>query len=135
MRHLSYIYLLGLPDTPTQSEWLNKNLPNGSRIGVDPFLYSIDEWNRMEKELQSAGKLLSAVKPNLIDLIWQDRPARPQEPVHALGLEFAGKSAAEKLAEVREELEKAGAGFLVVSELDEIACKNKIFGLHVRVGL
>ncbi|CAG7820443.1 unnamed protein product, partial [Allacma fusca] len=66
-------------------------------------------------------QVLTAVKTNLIDAIWPDRPARPLEPVKALGVHYSGKSSKEKLNEVREEMSKAGAGALVVSELDEIA--------------
>ena len=113
----------GLPDTPSQAEWLNTNLPSGSRVGVDPFLYSIDEWTRMSNELHTGGKILTAVRANLIDAIWPSRPSRPQEKVKVLNLEFSGKSSVEKLNDVRNEMKGAGAEALVVSELDEIACK------------
>lgn len=52
-------------------------------------------------------------------------PNRPKNPVNELPLEFSGKRTADKLADIRKEMLDAGAEYLVVSELDEIACKSK----------
>ena len=33
----------GLPDTPSQADWLCKVLPSdGGKVGVDPFLLQVD---------------------------------------------------------------------------------------------
>lgn len=113
---------IGIPETPTQSDWLLKNLPAGSNVGVDPRLYSIDEWEQLSKELSTNGSVLTAVKENLVDLIWQDRPPKPRNIVKELPLEFSGKSTKDKLVDVRKELAEANAEYLVISELDEVAC-------------
>lgn len=87
------------------------------------MLYSKDEWDDMEKELSSGGKKLIAVVQNLVDEVWKDRPERPLNPVMVHNLEFAGKTVSEKLTDVRAEMTDAGCETLVLTALDEIACK------------
>jgi len=72
--------------------------------------------------LKENGNCLVAVKENLVDLIWENRPSRPKKPVNDLPLTFAGKSSADKLIDLRKKLSDEGVEYLVVTELDQIAC-------------
>jgi hypothetical protein len=59
---------------------------------------------------------------NFVDLVWGSaRPERPKNPVFALDLSYAGKSHADKLGNIRQELEKQKARAFVVTMLDEVA--------------
>jgi Xaa-Pro aminopeptidase len=60
------------------------------------------------------------VNKNLVDEVWTDRPAKPQEKVIVLSEKFSGQSIKEKLANLRETLEKKKAAGFVVSMLDEV---------------
>ncbi|CAG7832130.1 unnamed protein product [Allacma fusca] len=110
----------GQPNVPSQSEWLVRNLPANSTVGVDAQQYSKSEWDAMSFALQQAGKRLVAVE-NLIDKIWEDRPERPKNVVLQLPLEFSGKLSVDKITQVRKEMRDAGASILIISELDEVA--------------
>lgn len=68
-----------------------------------------------EKIKKKGGSGLVGVPTNLVDVIWgNERPPRPNEPVHTLGLEFAGKNFQEKIEDLRKELEKKKSpGFIV----------------------
>lgn len=116
---------IGNPDTPTQSEWINKTVPRGSLVGIDPRLCTDDQWSSLSKDLELSGNKLVAVSTNLVDIIWSQqqggKPPQPANPVTELGLQFAGKSTADKLADIRKELETQKVDYLVVSALDEIA--------------
>jgi len=87
------------------------------------MIYSKDEWDSMEKELRLGGKTLVSVATNLIDSIWVDRPPRSLQPVVHLSMEYAGKSTSKKLEEIRKELVDSGAEILIITQLDEVACK------------
>lgn len=113
---------IGLPETPSPSEWLAKSLKNGSLVGVDSTLYSKDEWDTMETELGFSGKRLVSVQ-NLVDLVWTDRPSRPLNKVLQHPIQYAGKAVADKLDDLRKEMADAGSDLLVITELDEVACK------------
>ncbi|KAK3829269.1 MAG: Creatinase/aminopeptidase [Benniella sp.] len=111
----------GLPDVPTWQEYLVKNLPAGSRIGIDPLAFTASDANKLEKELSKVGSSLVSV-PNLIDLIWSDRPSRPARPLMTLSTTTTGKSHLTKIQELRRALAaKKDVAGCVVSGLDEIA--------------
>lgn len=113
----------GLPDTPTMTQWLQKNCKAGDRVGVDANLMSTRAWNQLAAAFENTGCVMTAVKENLVDLVWDDQPAQPNNPVITLDLKFAGKLVSEKLEAVREKMEEQDAKVVVVTALDEIACK------------
>ncbi|GBE58712.1 metallopeptidase M24 family protein [Babesia ovata] len=78
-------------------------------------------------------KVLTHYKDNLKDIefvelhdnpiykVWEDRPQLPVDPVFVHPETFTGMSAADKLAKIRDEMDKAGANAVVFSLLDEVA--------------
>jgi Xaa-Pro aminopeptidase len=48
----------GLPDVPSQCEWLQQNLETGSVIGVDPLLIPISQWNDLKSGFEKSGHRL-----------------------------------------------------------------------------
>lgn len=113
----------GLPDTPSQEDWLSKELPVGAKIGVDPYLISLDGWRRITKKLQGTGRTLVRIDRNLIDIVWADhgRPPAPSSNLIALTTEFSGEDWMDKVTGVRNDLNKKNAYAVVVAALDEIA--------------
>ncbi|KAI8148444.1 Creatinase/aminopeptidase [Fennellomyces sp. T-0311] len=111
----------GMPGVPTWKEYLAKNLPKGSRIGIDPSLITAGDAFALKSELQSAGSDLVAVQKNLVDRVRRDRPERPTHPIKEHALKYAGKSREEKLRDLRDGFTQRGYDGTVVSALDEIA--------------
>jgi len=65
---------------------------------------------------------LVGLSKNLVDETWgTERPARPNNPVIVLPVQYAGQPFQEKINAVRRELEKRKSPGFVVSMLDEIA--------------
>lgn len=110
-----------LPTTPSQATWLSKNLPAGSRVGVDPSVINQTAWKSMHDQLTQSGLSLVGITENLVNLIWPDRPARPNKKVHLLPDKLNGKSVSQKLADVRAVMDQTHASTLVLTSLDEIA--------------
>lgn len=113
----------GLPDTPTVTQWLQKNCKRGDRVGVDANLYSTRAWNTLSSAFENEGCILTAVKDNLVDLVWDDQPSQPSNPIHPLEVKYAGKFVSEKLTAIREKMTENNAKVLVVTALDEVACE------------
>lgn len=111
----------GLPNVLSQSEWLCKTLPSGSRVGVDSFLMSMDIWRSLSKSLKASGHTLVPIDRNLIDLVWDERPPPPSASIVPLSVKFTGCSWQEKVISVRNEMAKKGAQALVITALDEVA--------------
>lgn len=113
----------GLQDVPTWQEWTVEQAEGGKTVAVDPTTITAPEGRKLaDKIKKKGGKELVAVAENLVDQVWgKNKPARPNEPVRVLGLEYTGKKFQEKIEDLRKELEKKSAAAFVVSMLDEIA--------------
>ena len=112
-----------LPTTLTIDAWLAKNLSKGDKVGVDGNLMSTRKWENLIKSLKPAGCTLLNITQNLVDLIWENKPAFPTNKIIPLSIEYNGKLVCDKLAEVREKMVEKKASVLVVTALDEVACK------------
>uniref|UniRef100_A0A9J8CBL6 Xaa-Pro aminopeptidase 1 n=1 Tax=Cyprinus carpio carpio TaxID=630221 RepID=A0A9J8CBL6_CYPCA len=112
---------MGLKETPSQEDWLISVLPENSKVGVDPWIIAADQWKNMSKALSNAGHSLVAVKDNLIDAIWEDRPPRPSTKLITLGLKYAGLTWQDKVTALRGKMAERKISWFVVTALDEIA--------------
>lgn len=118
---------MGEPDVPTIEEYLKETLPEGGTIGFDGRTIPVSEGQKYEKLVgEKGGKLLYA--EDLIDAVWETRPEISKKPVFPLGLQYAGKSVSEKLADIRKEMKKCGADFHVLTTLDDICWMLNIRG-------
>ncbi|KAM9326178.1 xaa-Pro aminopeptidase 1 [Gastrophryne carolinensis] len=122
---------MGLQSTPTQEDWLISVLPDGSQVGVDPFIIPTDQWKSMSAALKNAGHSLVSVKENLIDAIWTDRPQRPCQPLITLGLNYTGVSWQDKIVALRAKMAERKASWIVLTALDEVAWLFNLRGLDV----
>src|SRR5499426_2076280 len=111
--------------------WLEENLVAGDRIGYDPWLHTVEAAERLEKSCAAAGAKLIAIEPDLIDIIWAERPAPPIGAVTLHDVRFAGEDASEKLARIRAELTKLRADALIVSDPHAVAWTFNIRGADV----
>ena len=119
-----------LVETPPD-RWIETNLTSADRLGYDPWLHTVESAERLAKACAAAGATLVAVEPDLIDAIWNDRPAPPLGAVMLHDLRFAGEAAEDKLARIRAELAKLRADALVVSDPHAIAWAFNIRGTDV----
>lgn len=66
---------------------------------------------------------LWSITPNLIDVIWKEQSVRKFNPIITLGLDITGKTIGQKVEEIRAEMAEKCCNVLVVTALDEVACK------------
>jgi len=114
------------------SSWIAEKLGKGGALGYDPSLHTVKEIERLTETLTKSGIKLAPVESNLIDLIWHDRPKYAAAAVVPQGIEYAGRSAHEKIRDVQTALaaEKSDAVFLTL--LDSIAWLFNIRGGDVK---
>lgn len=110
-----------LPGTPSIPNWLAKNLPTGSRVGVDSNLMAHRVWSPINSELEAASCSLISIENNLIDAIWEKQPFAPDNKVITFGTEFCGQTISEKLEKVRFDMADKDTDVLVLTALDEVA--------------
>jgi Xaa-Pro aminopeptidase len=114
----------------TPEAWIETHLST-ARLGYDPWLHTVEGAEKLEKAATAAGGALEAVEPNLIDLIWRDRPAPPLGRVVLHAERYAGEAATEKLARLRPEIAKTKADVLVLSDPHAVAWTFNIRGADV----
>ncbi|WP_433596279.1 aminopeptidase P family protein [Lysinibacillus xylanilyticus] len=118
------------PGVPSYTEWLADVLKEGSNLGFDGNVFSIDMVKKMEKDLKAKGIELKMNK-DLIGDLWEDRPEIPKGPIFTHDVKYAGKSRVEKLNEVRVEMKNKGANYYILTSLDDIAWLLNIRGADV----
>ena len=110
----------GLPETPSIPQFLVSTLVKGSTVGIDGMLFSATETARL-RDIFSRHDIKHDTSFDVVDNIWTDRPALPTGEVFVHGVEYAGKTAVEKITEVLADTHSQGAESALISALDEIA--------------
>ncbi|SJZ32228.1 Xaa-Pro aminopeptidase [Enhydrobacter aerosaccus] len=115
---------------PEQSPeaWIAANLPNGGKLGFDPWLQTMDGYERFARAAQRAGGTFVPVEHNPIDAVWRDRPAAPLAPVLPQPEEFTGESSASRRKRIAETLTSRGAEVALLTAPDSIAWLLNIRG-------
>ena len=115
---------------PSYTEWLRSILKEGSTVGFDGSVFSVDLFKGMEKAFKSKNINIK-IEKDLIDEIWEDRPEIPKKLVFLHGIKYAGKSRVEKLNKVRANMSTKGANYYLLTSLDDIAWLLNIRGNDV----
>ena len=110
------------------SDWLREALPQGGRVGFDPWLHSRKEIETMEAALHGSAIALVAVEANPVDAVWPDRPAPPVGAARIHPEDLAGESAAAKRARLAAELKAAGQAAALLTLPDSISWLLNIRG-------
>lgn len=108
------------PETPTIAQYLCDNLPSGSTVGINGTLFSAAYAKGLQEKFAAKGIALNSHADYAND-IWEERPAEEHTEIYLLPEQFSGKSAADKLSELRRKLLEEGADALLISRLDNIA--------------
>jgi len=101
--------------------WLHQALPQGGRIGYDPWLHPLDWVEKLREAAGRHGLSLIACPDNPLDAVWPDQPPPPLAPVVPHELSFAGRASADKRAELAATLEQAGVAAVVLTQPETIA--------------
>lgn len=109
----------GEEGVPTVRKYVSDILPEGGNIGFDGRVVTAETGRAYKKIAEEKNGGL--VDIDLADRIWKDRPALEHTEIYLLDEKYSGKSAAEKLSEVREKMSAKKADTHVITALDEIS--------------
>ena len=115
--------------TPSVNEWLISELKEDEVVGLNPQMFS--HFAHIQNYNELTFNKIGVKSVNLIEEAWQNRPTLPTNPFFLYETKFAGKSASEKLVEVRHEMKKNNTNVYILSALDEIAWLFNIRGNDV----
>lgn len=106
-------------DTPSVTEFLAEKVPSGGKVGFDGRVLAMGEGQEYEKAL-TVKNISIEYSEDLVDMVWQDRPALSEKPAFFLEEKYSGESTASKLKRVREAMKENGATVHTIASLDDI---------------
>ncbi len=128
----SIFEVLQVPEAKPSS-WLKETLVRGNAVGYDPAFHTIKEIERLTKTLSAAGIKLTPVPENPIDKLWAEgRPKPSAAPIVPHPLEFAGRGAGEKIAQVQAKLAESEQDAVLLTAPDSICWLFNIRGGDIK---
>ena len=104
------------PEASSPVDFLEKAFADGGKIGISAETLMISELEDYRKK----GLDIRAMD-DLLDRIWTDRPAMTDYPVEKMDDDLCGKTALQKINEIRNLGHQNGEDYHLVSSLDDIA--------------
>lgn len=111
---------MGQEDTPSIEDYILEHVENKETVGFDGRLITIAQADQYQEAFEEKELTINA-QVDLVDRIWTNRPPLPASQTFLYDEKYAGKSVADKLAEVRKEMEACKADHLIITKIDEVA--------------
>lgn len=121
------LYKMGMKGVLSVEDFVAENIPEEGKLGLDGRVINSRLGINLEKRLKEKNASISYNR-DIIDEIWEDRPALSCEPAFLLDIQYAGKSRKEKLEDLRKKLEEEKADVFILTCLDDIAWLFNIRG-------
>ena len=118
--HEFTLYKIGEEGVPTVPEFLRDHLSEGGALGFDGRVINLDLYESLLALAEAKGARIESGE-DLVDLVWPDRPALSCRPVFPLEEKYTGKSARDKIAELRRVMAEKGAEAHLLTSLPDVA--------------
>lgn len=115
---------------PTFTQYLADTLPAGSKVAIDGNVLSVNEYDNLKAAFLDKDIQL-VTESDLLSKIWTDRPQLPDAAIYEHPAEFVDTTVAEKLAQVRAQIQQKQADVHLISSLDDIAWLLNLRGSDV----
>lgn len=114
------LFKMGQKDVPTYIEYIVRELEDEQTVAIDGKLFSAATVKNMKKSFKDK-KLKLNTGLDLVEGLWEHRPAVPLTEVYYHEITYTGLSCQEKLEKVRGVLKSKKADGYVITELASIA--------------
>nr|WP_312984102.1 aminopeptidase P family protein [Clostridioides sp.] len=125
------LYRMGQEGVPSIEEFLFKNIKDGGTLGFDGRVVSAKEGSSYAGMLSNKGVKVE-YQYDLIDGVWEDRPALSDSKAFLLDVKFTGESFSSKLSRLRDKMKEENTTYHVITTLDDIAWLFNIRGGDVK---
>ncbi len=114
------LHKLRVPGAVDYPAWLAGILPQNGVVGIDGLCFSVAATRDLAVALAPVQGRIENL-PDFLDAIWTDRPGVPLNPLFLLDVNYSGRSAADKLARLREQMASEHCTHFILNSLDQIA--------------
>ncbi len=118
------------PNGRTYVDWILSYFPAGTVVAMDGRLLPVQQGRDLKARLEKNAMSLRT-DIDVISTAWADRPELPDGVVFEHTLEYVAFSRTEKINQVREKLNDAGAQWTLISSLDDIAWTLNLRGSDI----
>ena len=120
----------GVDGTPEYISWIISKVKDGGKVAVNGLATSHANWEALEERLKA--KNIDLVDLPLLENIWKDRNSdAAKNPIFVHPEHWAGQSAADKIAAIRQSMEQKEAAVHVIASLDDVAWTLNLRGSDV----
>ena len=125
------LYKMGQENVPTTFEYIENEVPSGSKVGFDGRTISAAMGAVLELNLAKKNITIS-YEDDLLNEIWEDRPALSDAKAFLLDVKYSGEDFTSKIARVRESMRENNTTTHILTSLDDIAWLFNIRGGDIK---
>ena len=125
------LYKMGQENVPTTFEYIENEVPSGSKVGFDGRTISAAMGATLELNLAKKNITIS-YEDDLLNEIWEDRPALSDVKAFLLDIKYSGEDFTSKIARVREWMRENNTTTHILTSLDDIAWLFNIRGGDIK---
>ena len=125
------LYKMGQENVPTTFEYIENEVPSGSKVGFDGRTISAAMGAILELNLAKKNITIS-YEDDLLNEIWEDRPALSDVKAFLLDIKYSGEDFTSKIARVREWMRENNTTTHILTSLDDIAWLFNIRGGDIK---
>ena len=122
---------LKIEGTPTIPEWIGRECGPGAEVALDGMVNAASSVKELIADLRKQGGITLRTNLDPLLQIWRNRPPIPANPVEIYPSEYAGESAHDKIARIRQALREKHADGMLMAALDDIAWTLNLRGSDV----
>lgn len=120
----------GLDGVLNYDDWVSENIKDGETLGINAEYFSHESFIFLSQKIRE--KDVKIIDIDLIGGLWKDRCPLPSDDAFLLDVKYAGKSANEKISEIRKILDSKKVDLTIVSSLVDIAWTLNIRGMDIK---
>ena len=125
------LYKMGVEGVPTTFEYIENQVPEGSKIAFDGRVISATDGCALEKSLAKKNITIS-YEYDLLDEMWENRPVLSDKKAFLLDVKYTGEDFTSKISRVREVMKENNATTHILTSLDDIAWLFNIRGRDIK---
>eukprot|EP01029_Cantina_marsupialis_P014607 TRINITY_DN3204_c0_g2_i1.p2 TRINITY_DN3204_c0_g2~~TRINITY_DN3204_c0_g2_i1.p2 ORF type:complete len:591 (+),score=75.08 TRINITY_DN3204_c0_g2_i1:8171-9943(+) len=114
------LFKMGTPNTPSPFQWLADQLPIEAHVGFDGTCFSVSQTRELKSSLGNLD-IHIVEEYDLINEIWENRPALPQGKIIDHEVKYSGRTRFSKLTKLRKIMEENDCNYHFVGSLDDVA--------------
>ncbi len=111
---------MGEPGVKTYTQWIFDNIQDGGTVSFNSKVFTVSSLERLKDEFSGKDINIMPVE-DIFEGLWQGRPDMPKNEIFIFDEKYTGKSASDKISEVKEGINKIKADNFLLASIDDIA--------------